>query len=168
MRGIHQRPVNSPHKWPVTRKMFPFDDVIMMFKRIIYKKFVGGGGGVSNMLLVLSSTFHCHYIWGCMCSTGPFQFGDWKDIFISHVIIIIKSEVSTLTIVVILFCGCVPEMFVTSYSVTYCIYITQFMMSANSRIRFGLQIVFVCLYITPSHYYHCANLSADIELIKCL
>ena len=27
--GIHRRPVNSPHKWPVTRKMFPFDDVIM-------------------------------------------------------------------------------------------------------------------------------------------
>ena len=26
--GIHQWPVNSPHKWPVTRKMFPFDDVI--------------------------------------------------------------------------------------------------------------------------------------------
>ena len=24
-------PVNSPHKWPVTRKMFPFDDVIMIF-----------------------------------------------------------------------------------------------------------------------------------------
>ena len=23
-------PVNSPHKWPVTRKMFPFDDVIMV------------------------------------------------------------------------------------------------------------------------------------------
>ena len=22
-------PVNSPHKWSVTRKMFPFDDVIM-------------------------------------------------------------------------------------------------------------------------------------------
>ena len=28
--GIHRRPVNSPHKWPVTRKMFPFDDVIMI------------------------------------------------------------------------------------------------------------------------------------------
>ena len=27
--GIHRRPVNSPHKWPVTRKMFPFDDVII-------------------------------------------------------------------------------------------------------------------------------------------
>ena len=27
--GIHRSPVNSQHKWPVTRKMFPFDDVIM-------------------------------------------------------------------------------------------------------------------------------------------
>ena len=35
--------------------------------------------------------------------------------------------------------------------------IVQFMMSANSRIRFGLQIAFACLYITPSHYHHCAN-----------
>ena len=31
VRGIHQWPVNSPHIWPVTRKMFPFDDVIMLF-----------------------------------------------------------------------------------------------------------------------------------------
>ena len=28
--GIHRGPVNSPHKWPVTRKIFPFDDVIML------------------------------------------------------------------------------------------------------------------------------------------
>ena len=28
-RGIHRWPVNSPHKGPVTRKIFPFDDVIM-------------------------------------------------------------------------------------------------------------------------------------------
>ena len=28
--GIHRGPVNSPHKWPVTRKMLPFDDVIML------------------------------------------------------------------------------------------------------------------------------------------
>ena len=27
--GIHRGSVNSPHKGPVTRKMFPFDDVIM-------------------------------------------------------------------------------------------------------------------------------------------
>ena len=30
--GIHRWPVNSPHKGPVTRKMFPFDDVIMSFE----------------------------------------------------------------------------------------------------------------------------------------
>ena len=29
VRGIHWWPVNSPHKWPVTRKMFPYDDIIM-------------------------------------------------------------------------------------------------------------------------------------------
>ena len=28
--GIHRGPVNSPHKWPVMRKMLPFDDVIML------------------------------------------------------------------------------------------------------------------------------------------
>ena len=29
--GNSPGPVNSPHKGPVTRKMFPFDDVIMIF-----------------------------------------------------------------------------------------------------------------------------------------
>ena len=32
MRGIHRGPVNSPHKGPVTRKMFPFADVIMCYE----------------------------------------------------------------------------------------------------------------------------------------
>ena len=30
VRGIHQLPVASPHKSPVKRKIFPFDDVIML------------------------------------------------------------------------------------------------------------------------------------------
>ena len=30
VRGIHRSPRNSPHKGPVTRKMLPFDDVIMV------------------------------------------------------------------------------------------------------------------------------------------
>ena len=29
VRGIHRGPVNSPHEWPVTRKIFPFNDGIM-------------------------------------------------------------------------------------------------------------------------------------------
>ena len=42
------------------------------------------------------------------------------------------------------------------------IIIMQFMMSLNS------QIVCICLFVKSSHYHHCANLSEDIELIKCL
>ena len=34
VRGIHRWPVNSQHKWPVTRTMFPFGDVIMRFCRL--------------------------------------------------------------------------------------------------------------------------------------
>ena len=30
MRGIHRWQVDSPHKGPLTRRMFPFDDVIMV------------------------------------------------------------------------------------------------------------------------------------------
>ena len=32
---IHRWAVNFPHKWPVARKMFPFDDVIMAKKGLI-------------------------------------------------------------------------------------------------------------------------------------
>ena len=28
VRGIHRWPVNSPHKWPLTQKMFPFDVIL--------------------------------------------------------------------------------------------------------------------------------------------
>ena len=33
VRGIHRWPVNSPHKVPVTRKMLPFDNVIMLYNK---------------------------------------------------------------------------------------------------------------------------------------
>ena len=33
--GISPGPVDSPHKWPVTRKLFPFDDVIMVYDSLI-------------------------------------------------------------------------------------------------------------------------------------
>ena len=35
--GIHLWPVNSPHKWSVTRKMFPFDDVIMCDSLVLWQ-----------------------------------------------------------------------------------------------------------------------------------
>ena len=119
------------------------------------------------MLLVLSITFVIK-IYGVVCvQLTHFSSGDWKDIFIAYLYLYH------------IFRGLVSEMFVTSYSVTYCIYIPgklgfcsqhycAVMMSANIRIRYGLQIVFVCLYITPSHYHNCENLSVDIDLMKCL
>ena len=104
--------------------------------------------------------------------------GDWKDISIAHVIIIIKSEVSTpflsyFSMVVCLRCllhhilSLIAYTFQENWEFVFII-IVQFMMSAKIWIRFGLQIVLVCLYSTPSHYHHCANLSEGIELIKYL
>ena len=49
-------------------------------------------GGVSNMLLVLSTTFHCHFnIWSCMCSTDPFQFR-WLKAYIYRSIMLLSSS----------------------------------------------------------------------------
>ena len=86
------------------------------------------------------------------------------DMSVAHVIIIIKSEVSTFPIVILLL---IAYTFRENREFVFII-IVQFMMTENSQIRFDLKIVFVYLYITPSHYHHCASLSEDIELIKCL
>ena len=105
--------------------------------------------------------------------------GDWKAISIAHVIIIIKSEVSTLPIVIffpwlsawdicyIMFCHSL-HIHSGKTGIQFFIMIAQFMMSANNRTRFGLQIVLVYLYIAPSHYHHRTNLSEDIKFIKCI
>ena len=58
VQGIHRWLVNSPHKGTVTRKMFPFDDVIMSFP--IHDK----GHALD---LVLTDVWHPQYISG----TGP-------------------------------------------------------------------------------------------------
>ena len=136
-------------------------------------------GGVSNMRLVLSITF-VTTIYGVACvQLIHFSLGDWKDISIAHVIIIIESEVSIKPIVIIfsvVVClRCLLHHILSRIAYTFrenwefdFLIIVQFLMSVNNRIRFGLQTVFICLYITPSYYHHCANLSEDIELIKFL
>ena len=57
---IHRWPVNFPHKWPVTRKMFKFDDVIMKNR---YKWLVGIGAAMYNqnpywLISVMSENKH--------------------------------------------------------------------------------------------------------------
>ena len=44
VRGIHRQPMDSPHKGPITRKMFPFDDVIMNLQHVLQGYFTGTEG----------------------------------------------------------------------------------------------------------------------------
>ena len=66
VREIHRGPVNFPHKWPVTRKMFPFDDVIMRISEAIMENkrsriVVYKTSGESIMICILLSVniFSC-------------------------------------------------------------------------------------------------------------
>ena len=138
---------------------------------------------VSKMGLVLSITFFAIYGVACV-ELAHSSLGHWKDIFIIHLIIIIKSEVSTFSIVVILsvvvclrwlYCHILSSMTYISrehwdLDSIICVQSinVQSMVFANHRIHYGLQVVFVCFQITPSHYHHYADSSEGIELIKCL
>ena len=62
VRGIHRRTVNSPHKGPVTRKLLPFDDVIII--SLSHRLLDGGHAGSKGMryliwLLILTD----FYLW---------------------------------------------------------------------------------------------------------
>ena len=46
VRGNHRGPVNSPHKWQVSRKMSPFEDVIMSLRFV-------PNGPIANMALLV-------------------------------------------------------------------------------------------------------------------
>ena len=59
----------SPHKWPATRKMFPFNDVIMCAWDLVH---------YLNYLLF--------NIWGCVFSNYPFPFS-WVKISVHFIII---------------------------------------------------------------------------------
>ena len=70
VRGIHRLPVNSPHKWPVTRKMFPFDDVMMLR---VWRNNDGlmKGRGLSILVSVLMASYFNN---GGQCNAAPFMF----------------------------------------------------------------------------------------------
>ena len=65
VRGIHRWPVNSPHKWPVTRKMFPFDDVIMACTvcGVLHQKQVSRAGTSNNTQQMLWGVITCPRPW---------------------------------------------------------------------------------------------------------
>ena len=86
VRGIHRWPANSPHKAPVTRKVFPLDDFIM-------KRYIGGLN--VNQLFILSQVIcgcwyfahnsdwlnYCVYKWFdiivVVCIVWQLLYGGW-------------------------------------------------------------------------------------------
>ena len=69
VRGIHRGPVNSPHKWPVTRKMFPFDDATMgtfgrFYSHVSHDVHTGYWLGEAVYLFNINNSY---YIWTRWC-----------------------------------------------------------------------------------------------------
>ena len=102
------------------------------------------------------------YTWGCMCSIGQFKYR-WLKGYIWLMLLSSSNRkyppfplFSYFSVVVCLKCLLHHILSLIVYRSVF-ISIVQFMMIANSGIRFGFQIVCVCLYITPSHYHNCAN-----------
>ena len=140
----------------------------------------GGGGGVFNMLLVLSITFYFHYnIWGCMFSTGPFQYRWLKENIYSSCYYDHQIESIHLPLcyhifpwlcawdVYIIFChvlhirsGKTGNLFSLLLCSLWWVQIVGYVLACRSY-------SFVC---TVYHLiiHHCANLPEDIEPIKCL
>ena len=64
VRGIHRWPVNSPHKRPVTRKMFLFDDVIIVgIIKILSFKVIQAGPVILWSSLIRHSISHITPQW---------------------------------------------------------------------------------------------------------
>ena len=78
-------------------------------------------GSVSGIYLVLSVTF---FIFFAMCGVACVKpalssLGDREDVFVTDLIFVIKSKVSTFTIVVIFSCGWVPVVVVSLFTVGF-------------------------------------------------
>ena len=71
VRGIHRRPVNSPHKGPVTRKMFPFDYVIMGNSKVyvlidaVLSVFTGENWPITRAMPNLKIAITGYICWHC-------------------------------------------------------------------------------------------------------
>ena len=87
--GIHRGPVNFPHKWSVRRKMFPFDDVII----------------ITFWVTIINTAFlpiHCKGVsceksvtWHVLMNTPFLVCGHYNDVIMSAM----ASQVTSLTIV---------------------------------------------------------------------
>ena len=91
-------------------------------------------------------------IWGCMYSTDS-SWGDWDDIFLTHLIIVIKSEVSIFPI---------SLWFVVWIDCTIIFYLILQIDPSKA----GHFFLFACLFITLIYYHYHTALYERIEDIK--
>ena len=100
--------------------------------------------------------------------------GNREDIFITHLIIIIKSEVSTFPVVIFSVVVCLRWLYHHKLSVSiicmsqeswvFCPLLPySLMMCVNTKIHYDPMAVSVCLHITLPHYHHYVELSESIE-----
>ena len=83
VRGIHRWPVNSPHKGPVTGKMFPFDDVIMWFDFVPHR-YTLLAAWISPQYWFLRNRFKID-----LCSWARIE---WLALLIFHIIISVPRD----------------------------------------------------------------------------
>ena len=84
VRGIHWSLVNSPYKWPVTRKMFPFDDVIMQsynaaqYREITASAHSHSGNGITSESQLLSDPIRHSVTWRPITSGDVWRASTWN------------------------------------------------------------------------------------------
>ena len=64
---IHRGPVNYPHKWPVTRKIFPFDDVIICVLLVFLYIYVMAFRIISLCMMMVWGNTHFKLYWILNC-----------------------------------------------------------------------------------------------------
>ena len=73
VRGIHRGLVNSPHKWPVTRKKFPFDDVIML-KCICFRRVWKYGVASLSLFIFMVGWVGAYYKYLMLWVRTPYEY----------------------------------------------------------------------------------------------
>ena len=116
-----------------------------------------------------------NYDVGLYVLTVHSSLGDWGSLlvgyYITHLIIIIKSELSTFPLVVIFFHNCVLQVVIPSsweIWVLLLLLLCSLTMCTNNWAHYDPMVVYIFLHITLPHYHHYADVSESTELLKCL
>ena len=90
------------------------------------------------------------------------------NIFLTHLLINIKSQVSTFPMW-LTFSVVVPLYAVGFiYILGQLGFVSFILLCVNNRVYYGPIVISICLYFTLPHHHHCADVSESIELRKCL